>query len=140
MKRATCLWIVATSLLLALTLSAFSQVATTGQIVGTMQDPSGAVIPGVEVQVQNEETKAVHRVVSGADGGFVFSPVPPGDLHPPGDVARFRDVCLFGNYRQCGANDQSDGAVETRSDHRHRQRGGRSPRFANDHNNGFGHR
>lgn len=78
MKRTACLWIAATFLLFTVTLYAFGQVATTGQIVGTVQDPSGAVIPGVEVQVQNEETRAVYRVVSGADGGFVFSPLPPG--------------------------------------------------------------
>ncbi|HEY9436809.1 MAG TPA: hypothetical protein VI260_35585 [Blastocatellia bacterium] len=42
---------------LALTVPA--QVATTGQLVGAAQDQSGAVVPGVELQLQNEDTKVV---------------------------------------------------------------------------------
>ena len=55
---------------LALTVPA--QVATTGQLVGAVQDQSGAVVPGVELQLQNEDTKAVLAAAASADGGFVF--------------------------------------------------------------------
>jgi Carboxypeptidase regulatory-like domain len=58
--------------------STFAQIATTGQIVGTVQDQSGAVIPGVEVQLQNEETKAIQTATASTDGGFVFPTVLPG--------------------------------------------------------------
>jgi hypothetical protein len=51
---------------------ALAQVATTGQLVGTVQDQSGAVIQGVELQLQNDDTKAVQIASSNADGGFVF--------------------------------------------------------------------
>ena len=42
-----------------LALTAPAQVATTGQLVGAAQDQSGAVVPGVELQLQNEDTKVV---------------------------------------------------------------------------------
>src|SRR5215468_10628502 len=61
---------------LALTVSA--QVATTGQLVGAVQDQSGAVVPGVELQLQNEDTKAVLAATASADGGFVFPTLSPG--------------------------------------------------------------
>ncbi|HKQ78092.1 MAG TPA: carboxypeptidase regulatory-like domain-containing protein [Blastocatellia bacterium] len=55
-----------------------AQIATTGQIVGTIQDQSGSVIPGVELQLQNENTKAIQTATASADGGFVFPTVAPG--------------------------------------------------------------
>jgi Carboxypeptidase regulatory-like domain len=61
---------------LALTVPA--QVATTGQLVGAVQDQSGAVVPGVELQLENEDTKAVLTAVASADGGFVFPTLSPG--------------------------------------------------------------
>jgi len=57
---------------------ALAQVATTGQLVGSVQDQSGAVVPGVELQLQNEDTKAVLTAAAGADGGFVFPTLAPG--------------------------------------------------------------
>jgi hypothetical protein len=61
-----------------LALTAPAQVATTGQLVGAVQDQSGAVVPGVELQLQNEDTKAVLTAVASADGGFVFPTLSPG--------------------------------------------------------------
>jgi carboxypeptidase family protein len=58
--------------------STFAQIATTGQLVGSVQDQSGAVIPGVELQLQNEETKTTQTASASADGGFVFPTVLPG--------------------------------------------------------------
>jgi len=57
---------------------ALAQVATTGQLVGTVQDQSNAVIQGVELQLQNDDTKAVQTAASNADGGFVFPTLTPG--------------------------------------------------------------
>jgi len=37
---------------------------TNGQITGTIVDPSGAVVPGVQVEVTNETTAAVRTTVS----------------------------------------------------------------------------
>jgi carboxypeptidase family protein len=56
----------------------FAQIATTGQLVGSVQDQSGAVVPGVELQLQNDETKGIQTTTASADGGFVFPTVLPG--------------------------------------------------------------
>jgi hypothetical protein len=66
-------WAVSTTASLAL-----AQVATTGQLVGAVQDQSNAVIQGVELQLQNDDTKAVQTAVGNADGGFVFPSLAPG--------------------------------------------------------------
>jgi hypothetical protein len=52
---------------LATATSAFAQIATTGQLVGTVQDQSGAIVPGVELQLQNEDTKAVLTATASPD-------------------------------------------------------------------------
>jgi Carboxypeptidase regulatory-like domain len=65
------LWII-------LALAAPAQVATTGQLVGAVQDQSGAVVPGVELQLQNDDTKAVLTAAASADGGFIFPTLSPG--------------------------------------------------------------
>jgi Carboxypeptidase regulatory-like domain len=84
MRRASSIAVIAVMATMALVLalgavsSTFAQIATTGQIVGSVQDQSGAVIPGVEVQLQNEETKAIQTVTASANGGFVFTTVLPG--------------------------------------------------------------
>src|SRR5262245_5938348 len=61
-----------------LALTAPAQVATTGQLVGAVQDQSGAVVPGVELQLQNDDTRAVLTAAASADGGFVFPTLTPG--------------------------------------------------------------
>lgn len=61
-----------------LALTAPAQVATTGQLVGAVQDQSGAIVQGVELQLQNEDTKAVLTAAASADGGFVFPTLSPG--------------------------------------------------------------
>src|SRR5262245_59397766 len=55
-----------------------AQVATTGQLVGGVQDQSGAVVPGVELKLQNEDTRAVLTATASADGGFIFPTLSPG--------------------------------------------------------------
>ena len=64
--------------LLALGCPAPAQVATTGQIVGSVQDSSGARVPGAVVRLENEATKAAQSTIAAGDGGFVFPIVPPG--------------------------------------------------------------
>jgi hypothetical protein len=61
-----------------LALAVPAQVATTGQLVGAVQDQSGAVVPGVELQLQNEATRAVLTAAASADGGFIFPTLSPG--------------------------------------------------------------
>ena len=54
-----------------------AQVRTTGQIAGTVRDPSGAVVPDAEIQIRDQAgITASHK--SARDGGFVFVAVQPG--------------------------------------------------------------
>src|ERR1051326_5355698 len=47
----------------------------TGTILGTVADPSGAVIPGAKVSLTNEGTNLVVTTTTGPDGSYTFSPV-----------------------------------------------------------------
>jgi len=46
---------------------------TTGTIYGTVHDPSGAVIPGVELTARNERTGSATAAMSDASGSFTFN-------------------------------------------------------------------
>jgi hypothetical protein len=58
--------------------ASLAQVATTGQLVGVVQDQSGAVVAGAELQLENDDTRAVQTATANADGGFVFPTLTPG--------------------------------------------------------------
>jgi hypothetical protein len=53
-------------------------VCTTGQIVGTAKDPSGAVVPNAEIEVTDAGTANRQTGKTGPDGGFVFPALQPG--------------------------------------------------------------
>lgn len=49
-----------------------------GRVVGTVSDPTGAIIPGAAVTLTNLESGAVSQTQSGDDGSFLFAAVPRG--------------------------------------------------------------
>jgi Carboxypeptidase regulatory-like domain len=49
-----------------------AQTPTVSQISGTVHDPSGAAIPGAQVQITNVNTNAVRTTVTSAAGYYVF--------------------------------------------------------------------
>src|SRR5215813_10523658 len=55
-----------------------AQVATTGQVVGGVQDASGAAVAGADLRLENTGTQTVQSAVAADDGGFVFPSVQPG--------------------------------------------------------------
>jgi len=55
-----------------------AQTLTSGDIAGTVQDTSGAVIPGADVKAVNTGTGAEHDVVTGTPGDFRISLLQPG--------------------------------------------------------------
>jgi len=61
---------------LALSSTAFGQ--ATAQISGTVQDPTGALIPGVEVTVTQTETGANRLAVTNETGSYVLTSLPLG--------------------------------------------------------------
>src|ERR1051326_637068 len=58
-----------TLLLLTTAWAAFGQ-TTTGDILGTVHDASGAVVPGAKITVRNLETNQNKETVSSDDGAF----------------------------------------------------------------------
>ena len=55
-----------------------AQTAATGQIVGTVFDPSNAAITGADVTVQSSVTNLSRRVSTDAGGGYTVALLPPG--------------------------------------------------------------
>lgn len=56
---------------------------TTADIVGTVTDTTGAVVPGASLTAVNEATKEEHKAVSQSTGDFTFTLLDPGvyDIH-----------------------------------------------------------
>ncbi len=79
------------SLSVAVPAAAQSQI-TTGVIDGAVLDASGAVLPGVDVEVRNIDTNLTRRLVTDREGRFVALQLPPGrytvTLKLPGFASR----------------------------------------------------
>src|SRR3981081_2025825 len=53
--------------------------ATTAELSGTVEDASGAVVPGAQVMDNNIATNIAHSTVSEKSGHYVLGQLPPGD-------------------------------------------------------------
>lgn len=51
---------------------------TTGDLNGTITDPSGAVVAGARITVKNSDTGLTREVTSGSDGKYAVTLLPPG--------------------------------------------------------------
>jgi hypothetical protein len=51
---------------------------TTGTIVGTVKDDTGAVLPGVTVSITGEKIVGAQTAVTNAEGFYRFPALPPG--------------------------------------------------------------
>src|SRR5262245_12389663 len=58
--------------------SASAQVQTTSAVSGTVTDSSGAVMPGVNITVRNEDTGAVRETVTNDAGHYSVQALRPG--------------------------------------------------------------
>ena len=58
--------------------AAWAQGGATAQIHGTVQDASGAAVPGAEVKATQTDTGVIRTVTSEPDGGYVLSNLPLG--------------------------------------------------------------
>ena len=71
-----------------------AQTLTSGDIAGTVEDSSGAVIPGADVKAINTGTDAVNEVISGAAGDYRISLLQPGDYKLTVSAAGFQTTEL----------------------------------------------
>ena len=88
------------TLLSVLVVGAFAQEA--GQIVGSVRDQSGAVVPGATVTVTETGTGLARNMTAGSDGAFVFPNLRPTSYIISAEASGFRafrqtDVTLLAN-------------------------------------------
>jgi Carboxypeptidase regulatory-like domain/TonB dependent receptor len=57
---------------LAIALAAWPQAVSTSQVSGTVQDSTGAAVPGAQVKMIQTDTGAIRTAVSGPDGAYLF--------------------------------------------------------------------
>ena len=74
--------------------TAAAQSATSGRVVGSVADPSGAVVPRAEVQLVNIETNASSTQQTNEVGQYVFASVPPGSYKITVRMAGFRTAAV----------------------------------------------
>ena len=83
-------------LLFVVTLLSFqslrAQTAGTGALTGTIKDPSGAVVPNATVTATSLDTGAVRTDMTGADGSYRFSLLPPGNYRVRMEASGFKPL------------------------------------------------
>jgi Carboxypeptidase regulatory-like domain len=65
---------------------------TTADIIGTVTDTSGAVIPGVTVTLSNTATNVSQTVQTSGSGDYIFTLLIPGNLFGAGAGKGLQDA------------------------------------------------
>ncbi len=78
------------SILLSLLTSQVIGQSTSGSLLGTVQDSTGAAIPAATVTAVNIETNLRIEAKSAADGKYVLTPLPPGSYRLEAGAAGFK--------------------------------------------------
>ena len=79
--------------ILSLSVAVASAQDTTGTILGTVTDASGAVLPGVTVTVKNIDTSQARTIVSDAAGSYRARCCPRDATKSPRSSPAFRRWC-----------------------------------------------
>jgi outer membrane receptor protein involved in Fe transport len=90
MRRLFPLTLIFTLLLAANSISLSAQ--ATGSIVGTVTDESGALLPGVTIEVTNTATNQTRTAVSGDNGNYTIPLLQPGPYQVRASLAGFKAV------------------------------------------------
>ena len=88
-------WLWAACLLLY-AVGAFGQ-GVSGRLQGTVQDASGAVVPGANVTVRNQDTGVVNKYTSDSRGEYIANLLPPGSYRVEISASGFRTTVSSGN-------------------------------------------
>jgi hypothetical protein len=78
--------------------------ANTAQISGTVKDPTGAVLPGVEISVTQTATGAKRTAVTNETGNYVFASLPLGPYMLEAGLPGFKTYIQTGIVLQVDAN------------------------------------
>ncbi len=106
-------------LLLLSSTTADAQV-TTADLVGTIKDSSGAVVPGVTVALTNEATGVSRSATTGDGGTYIFTSLQPGRYRLTAEVPGFRKVERTGVELQVNQRAQVDLELEVGAGRRDR--------------------
>lgn len=71
---------------------AAAQSGTTGTLTGTVQDPNGAVLPGVQVTIRNAGTGLTRNTTTNDEGRWTFPALPVGTYELTYEVASFKSL------------------------------------------------
>ena len=69
-----------------------SQTSSTGAITGTATDPTGALIPGVEITITNEATGEMRSTISSDNGSYTFPLLAPGSYRIQAALTGFKTI------------------------------------------------
>ncbi|MEE8477212.1 MAG: carboxypeptidase-like regulatory domain-containing protein, partial [Gemmatimonadales bacterium] len=73
-----------------------AQTAASGYVSGTVSDPTGAVVPGAEVKLEDPATGTAYTVTTNAAGRFVFPSVAPALYKITASMQGFRTATVSG--------------------------------------------
>ena len=95
--------------------AAWAQGGATAQIHGTVQDASGAAVPGAEVKVTQVDTGVIRTIVSEPDGGYVLSNLPLGPYRLEVSKEGFNKFVQEGIVLQVNSDPQINPALKVGS-------------------------
>lgn len=75
-------------------LDAFAQSASTGALTGVVTDPSSAVVQNAKITLRNHGTAETLEAVTGQDGSYRFSLLPPGEYDLTVEALGFAPVVV----------------------------------------------
>src|SRR4051812_12278419 len=74
----------------------FAQTQGTAQINGVVKDPTGAVLPGVEITATQTDTNQSRNTISSETGAFVLGNLPTGPYKVEATLPGFRSFVQSG--------------------------------------------
>ena len=96
--------------ILSLAIAAWSQ--TTATIVGTVTDPSGAIVPNVSITVISEDTGLTRKAVTSQSGNYAVPLLPVGDYSVTAEAAGFKKKTTTGIVLQVNQEPRVDIVLE----------------------------
>lgn len=78
------------------TIAAYGQ-GVSGRLQGTIQDVTGALIPGAKVSVSNQDTGVANKLISDSHGEYIANLLPPGNYKVEASADGFRTTVSSGN-------------------------------------------
>lgn len=86
---------------------------TTADVLGTVTDQSGAVIPGAKITLRNLDTGVTAKTTSNETGDYVFNLLPPGHYSVTIEAEGFKKVVYASIALAAGDRGREDGKMQT---------------------------